>query len=248
MSTGNDAVSACRCQRWFASRSSSLGGRERIEHEHVVRERARRRGDPGLGERALRIVARRVPQVQAHAGRRGRVHAGEDRVEPLLAEALAPMLDHPVRQRRARREIGLARRLGRHAPQHGVHEPGGALVPVLAREPDAFGHGGIRLDAVHRAQLIRPEPQDLGDRLRQRLRALADERLQLEVEKAPHLDRAVRELGRERAIARRELGLAQPVIERLARPARIRPEHVAAHLQRDLARGRRGRRAHRTAP
>ena len=92
-------------------------------------------------------------------------------------------------------EIGtqrLGRRIGDQAPQDRIDQAGRSTVSVTQRKIDRFKDGGVRVDAVHQADLISTQPENLADRLGQLLGATGEIGREVPIEQAPPFDRTVR--------------------------------------------------------
>ncbi len=101
-----------------------------------------------------------------------------------------------------------------------------------------FEHGRVRIRSSV-DQFVHRQTQNLVNDWRKLRAPFADERIEVPVERATHLDRAVGQFGCERAIARSKVRLARTIVERLLRAALGSPagcyEHIAHGQQRYFA-------------
>ena len=146
------------------SRSSTPAPRRPNDKREFQSTRSRRL--PGaIGQRSLQTETE-----GSTAGRFWCFEAGRrKRRRRFLAKMAVPALPKPLRIRPLRGN-SLGRRIG-DAAQHGVHQPGGRVLPRPPHQLDAFRNRGMRRYAAQKAQLITPQPQcdaDLGIEFRRR--------------------------------------------------------------------------------
>ena len=121
-----------------------------------------------------------------------------------------------------------------HVAQHAVDQPGQRLQPHRAGQADGFVHRRHIRHAVEVEELIRAHAQDLAHGLVDFLAAF-EELVDAPVKRHPVFQRAVNQLGDERAVAAGQVGLRQPLVQRQRR-IRIRTADVQQRFQRHAAR------------
>src|SRR5579863_7664920 len=114
------------------------------------------------------------------------------------------------------------------------------------RHVDELENGGVHVGARVR-KFVDPEAQHFAHRGRQGTRASSDHWVEIPIERAPHLDRAIGEFGGECTLPHAGFRCTYAIVERLLRAARAgarsgRRKHVAHDRQRDAASVHRARR------
>ena len=132
-----------------------------------------------------------------------------------------------------------------HVAQHAVDQPGQRLQPHRAGQADGLVHRRHIRHAVQVKQLIRAHAQNFAHGLVDFLVAF-EELIDAPVERHAVFQRAVDQLGHKRAVAARQIGLSQPLIQR-QRGIRVRTADVQQRFQRHAPR-RKVHRARLTLP
>ena len=258
-------MSSTRSPGWGSSSARDHHRRARLRHDRSLLEQLRAVrvelavqhealryvvGGPALDPLAgqlLRDLAGGHEQLVRADGVLGRsVVALEEGDSLLRSERVPPHAHDPLRVRVANRGLGRAVvgelrdqvvRLARGPPHDGVHEPVPAA-PVLLRQLHGLADRRVIRHAVEQRHLVDAEPERVQERQVDRAHGARRERHDHVVERAPVLDRAVREPLRECAVARVEAGAIRLGPES-AVGVGVLAERALEYPERDLARGRR---------
>jgi hypothetical protein len=161
-------------------------------------------------------------RVRANGDARLGIPRLKEELRLLEAVACEPSIDDPsgVRVRHGEVARGVRGRIGkrraialRETAEHGVHEPGGAGVPILLRQLHALVDGrGIR-NAREGQDLERADPKRLANPERDPVPPRSEEGGEMMIEERPVAERALDQRRHERGIPRRERRVPKAAFE-----------------------------------